>query len=451
MAKQPTPKVVTKKHLARLEKERIQQRYLLIGTAAVLVVVLLVVLYGWLDQSVLQKTRPVARVGNATISVRDFQTQVRYTRLQTINQLQTFMSDPMYLQFFSQYIQQMQAQLQNPTQMGQSVLDQMITDEIIRQEAAKMGITVTEEEVDRKIEEEFGFYENGTPTPTVTATPFSTSTLSPTQLALVPPTATPTITPEVTATPEGTAISTGTPEATTATPEASATPTSEATPTPAGTPTPDYTPTPTLTATPYTREGFQKRYEEVVKSFKDAINYSEADLRQLIRNQLLREKVKAAITKDMQPFEEQVWARHILVATEEEAKQVRARLEAGEDFAKLAAELSTDTSNKDIGGDLQWFGRDKMVEPFSNAAFSMQIGEISQPVQTTFGWHIIQVLGHENRPLTPEEFNAAKDTAFNKWIEEKKKELNVQTFDRWKDVLPTDPEVPPQLLQQTGG
>ena len=448
MAKQPTPKVITKKHLARMEKERIQQRYLLVGVAAILILVLLLLLFGWFDQAVLQKSRPVARVGSATVSISAFQTQVRYSRLQMIQQLQTFLGDPIYQQFFGQYITQLQAQLQNPTQIGQTVLDQMITSEVIRQEARKMGITISDEEVSRKVEEEFGFYENGTPTPTLTATAFSTSTLSPAQLTLAPPTATPTELPTAAATSEATA--TAQPEAaqsTDATPTAEITATPEATATPDVSPTPQDTATPLPTATPYTREGFETRYKEVVKSFADQINYNEEDLRALVRDQILRDKVMAEVTKDMQPVQEQVWARHILVASEEEAKQVRTRLEAGEDFSKLAAELSTDTSNKDQGGDLGWFNRDKMVEAFSNAAFVLQIGEISQPVQTSFGWHIIQALGHEDRQLTTNEFEQAKQTAFTKWIDAKKTELKVETFDRWMDVLPTDPEVPAQLLQ----
>ena len=445
MAKQPTPKVITKKHLARMEKERIQQRYLMIGTGVVLALVLLLVLFGWFDQAILQKSRPVARIGSATVSISAFQTQVRYSRMQMIQQLQTFMGDPVYQQFFGQYITQLQSQLQNPTQIGQTVLDQMISSEVIRQEAKKMGITVSEEEVSIRVEEEFGFFENGTPTPTLTATAFSTSTLAPAQLALVPPTATPipaTATLEATAT----AAAEATQADVTTTPEATAT--AEATLAPTGSPTPDYTATPEPTATPYTREGFETRYKEVVKNFNDQIEYSEQDLRQLVRDQLLRDKVLAEVTKDMKPSEEQVWARHILVATEDEAKQARARLDAGEDFVKLAAELSTDTSNKDLGGDLGWFNRAKMVEPFSNAAFDLEIGQISQPVETSFGWHIIQVLGHEDRLLTASEFEQAKQDAFAKWIEDKKTELKVETFDRWIEVVPTEPEVPEQLLQQ---
>ncbi len=95
MAKQPTPISPTKKHLARMEKERIQRRYLIIGTIVVVVLVLGVVFYGLLDQLVLQRAKPVAQVGSEVITTQSFQTQVRYLRYRLIEQLSYFASDPM--------------------------------------------------------------------------------------------------------------------------------------------------------------------------------------------------------------------------------------------------------------------------------------------------------------------------------------------------------------------
>lgn len=85
-------------------------------------------------------------------------------------------------------------------------------------------------------------------------------------------------------------------------------------------------------------------------------------------------------------------ARHILVESEDEAKAIIAELGKGGDFAKLAAEKSKDPSGKQGGGDLGWFSGDQMVEPFAKAVAKMKKGETSKkPVQTQFGWHVIQL------------------------------------------------------------
>ena len=94
--------------------------------------------------------------------------------------------------------------------------------------------------------------------------------------------------------------------------------------------------------------------------------------------------------------EEEIEARHILVESEAEADDILAQLEDGEDFAILAAEYSLDTSNKDQAGYLGFFGRGMMVPEFEEAAFALEIGEISQPVETNFGFHIIELLDRQD-------------------------------------------------------
>lgn len=84
-------------------------------------------------------------------------------------------------------------------------------------------------------------------------------------------------------------------------------------------------------------------------------------------------------------------AAHILVPTEEEAKALKTALDGGEDFAALASEKTQDPSGKGNGGDLGWFGPGMMVEPFEQAVMGMQPGQVSAPVQTQFGWHVIKL------------------------------------------------------------
>jgi peptidyl-prolyl cis-trans isomerase C len=106
--------------------------------------------------------------------------------------------------------------------------------------------------------------------------------------------------------------------------------------------------------------------------------------------------------KNVKP-EPEVHARHILVETEDEAKKAQARVKGGEDFAKVAGELSKDPGSKSEGGDLGFFTQDRMVQPFAEAAFKMEAGQISDPVKTQFGWHIIKVDEKRMKPIPPYE------------------------------------------------
>ena len=86
----------------------------------------------------------------------------------------------------------------------------------------------------------------------------------------------------------------------------------------------------------------------------------------------------------------QVHAFHILAKTEAEAQQILSELKSGIGFEKLA-QLKSQCPSGRKGGDLGFFGRGQMIKPFENAAFALKKGEISQPVKTEFGWHIIKV------------------------------------------------------------
>ena len=98
-----------------------------------------------------------------------------------------------------------------------------------------------------------------------------------------------------------------------------------------------------------------------------------------------------AENKDDFDVSEQVKASHILVATIEEANDVLEKLNSGESFEDLAKEFSLDTSNAANGGDLGYFGKGAMVQPFEDVAFRLAVGEVSEPVETTFGYHIIKI------------------------------------------------------------
>jgi peptidyl-prolyl cis-trans isomerase C len=117
-------------------------------------------------------------------------------------------------------------------------------------------------------------------------------------------------------------------------------------------------------------------------------------------------KVYDDATKQM-AGEKEVRARHILVETEDEAKAVLAELKKGTDFAELARLKSKDPGAKSEGGDLGYFTKDQMVPEFSEVAFKLEKGQLSDPVKTQFGWHVIKVEDKRDRPIPP--FDQVKD------------------------------------------
>jgi parvulin-like peptidyl-prolyl isomerase len=429
MAKNPQKNIVTKKHLARLERERLQNRYILIVSAIILLIVVGMVGYGILDQYVLRPGQPVAIVNGDEISTREFQVNVRFSRQQYINQyiqtqqyMQLLGGDESTQSYFEQSLQQIQLQLDSPT-LGQNVLDYLVEDRLIRQEAENRGITVSSEEVDKAFQADFNYFPNGTPTPTATQEQIPTSTLNATQLALVPLTAT------ITSQPTPTGQFTPSPL-----PESTITPTLDITPT--------STIAPTVAPTPYTEVAFQENYQSYIDYLQSELDITEADIRYIYESQLYRDKVFDIITKDIPRDQEQVWARHILVEDEATAQGLYERLINGEDFSALAAEASTDSSNAQNGGDLGWFGVGVMDPDFEKIAFNLNIGEISEPFQTSFGWHIVQVLGKETRPLSTTDYQQLQQTKFSDWVETQRSDTDVKIFDYWSDRVPVIPTLP---------
>ena len=133
--------------------------------------------------------------------------------------------------------------------------------------------------------------------------------------------------------------------------------------------------------------------------------YLAAETKKQVTEEKMRKLYDDSI-KAMKP-ELEIKARHILVPTEQEAKEIEAKLKAGTDFAKLAQEFSKDPGSGKEGGDLGWFTTDRMVPEFGDAASKMKPGQVSDPVKTQFGWHIIKV--EDVREKKPPTFDEVKD------------------------------------------
>lgn len=425
----PNQKIVNKKHLAHLQVIRRQDQIIRISALVIIVLVVAIVGYGILANSVLLPYREVANVNGDKILAGEFQTQVKIQRIQAINRYTQYLQyaqmfgvqDPVNDPNFGPMLQKDLSRLQDTAVMGQEVVDLLISDRLIRQESAKRGITISKEEKDKVLQESFNYFPNGTTTPEPTATTAVEPTINPTSLAIV------TITPTASPVP-------------TSTPDPAITPTAAPTEAPTATAGPSSTPAPS--PTPVDANGYQTLLKERLDGLKKDTGMDEAAYQRLIETSLLRDKLMAEITKDIKPTQEQVWARHILVATKEEAQSVIDKLKAGEDFAALAASLSTDTGSKDKGGDLSWFGKGAMVAPFEEAAFALAVGEISAPVQSDYGFHVIQVIGHEDRPLSADQFTSQKQQAFDDFLTKLRESATITINDIWKTIVPTDPALP---------
>lgn len=144
--------------------------------------------------------------------------------------------------------------------------------------------------------------------------------------------------------------------------------------------------------------------EEEYKKFLEGYGMTEEYLKESLRKEFLINHYLSIKIENLQPTDEELQtlfndlkmneslkASHILVDTEEEAKAVIERLNKGEAFEAIAKELSKDTASGANGGDLDYFEYTDMVQPFSEAAFELEIGEISEPVKSEFGYHVIKV------------------------------------------------------------
>ncbi|WP_315117239.1 peptidylprolyl isomerase [uncultured Clostridium sp.] len=206
---------------------------------------------------------------------------------------------------------------------------------------------------------------------------------------------------------------------------------------------------------------FNNDKEKFVEELKK-MGITEAQLKDFYKTQMIITEVRDSIVKDVKvtdeaakkQYDENIYqflekeskfhAAHILVSTEEEAKKVKERLDKGEDFAKVAQEVSTDGS-KENGGDLGEAGYGDFVKPFVDAVVKLNKGEISGPVKSDYGYHIIKLIDKE--PITIKKFDTVKEEIkeellsseqqkkFNSELESWKKESKIETEKYTKNLI----------------
>ena len=214
-----------------------------------------------------------------------------------------------------------------------------------------------------------------------------------------------------------------------------------------------------------TKENFSGSKKEF-DSFLSERKISAADARDIVKDGLQQKKLFDNVTRgirytdaDAKTYYDQNAAQfevaagrrvsHILVATEAEAERIRAEV-TPENFAQLARENSTDTSTKDNGGDLGTLTKGQFVPEFDTAAFALKDGEISQPVKTQFGWHIITV---DTTPASTTSFSEAKAGIIASQLAQKRQQAYVDwsegVLEKWDDrtVYAEDSLKPPAATE----
>jgi peptidyl-prolyl cis-trans isomerase C len=149
-------------------------------------------------------------------------------------------------------------------------------------------------------------------------------------------------------------------------------------------------------------------------------NWTFDEYKAMQRSMMISSQMFERVTQNVPTQAEQVHARHILVATEDEARALLSQLQGGADFAELARQNSLDPSTKESGGDLGFFPRDTLVVPeVEEIAFALPVGQISDVIKSPLGYHILEVLERvQDKALTEESWQALKEATFRRWVKE---------------------------------
>jgi hypothetical protein len=418
--------------LARRQRERNRQVRIAVGLIVGLLA--LVAIMAVVMEGVVRPAQAVARVGDTEITLRQWQERVRFQRAQFIialeDQLEAFGGDVGLVQQFNQ--QQMSLLLQ-PELLGELILEQMVDEEIVREQAAVRGITVPEEELQQRIEEGFSYFGGESPTPF--------------------PTPTQTIAPTPSLTPIPTSVITEEVAAPTLVPTATAGPTM----------------TPFPTATPVSEQAFRDEYNTIIRRFRE-MGAKEETYREVLRAQMYREKLAEALAEETQMSSEAEHASLYVLTfeTAEEAAQAaeaiaetsfldvwnRIRSLPDDDEAALpgqATELLWQTEN----GIVQRSGAE-----IAGAAASLDLNEPSDIIEVQPGidqltgleqdpvFNIIMVSGREVRELPESTLENQRFQLVSELVETRRELGDAELFETWRGHAPTQPVLDPLFRQQ---
>jgi len=420
-----------RRRVSRRQREARQRRLLLLGMTLAGALVALLLVGGAVWENILKPRTVLATVGGEEIRRREYW-QVRSIDLiqqagqyQQIAQFVQGEQAVQYQQLAAQALQDLE-DVWGSTEVDEATLQRMVDDQVYLQNIDELGLEVTDAEVETYVLNQFAPSDAPlvAPTPSPTLIParaeWATQTAvaneaatsaaapAPTSAAIPPP---PGAAPPTVAAPVAAA---GTPVASPVASPAASPPAS-----PAATPNPDQA-----------RATAEAGYAEFRGDALERARMSRADYERLVaRPAVARQEVEDHFAARVGQSADQVRAAHILVETRDLAQDVYNRVtEGGADFAQVARELSTDEGTAPNGGDLGWFAREEMVPPFAEAAFALEPGQTSEPVQTEFGWHVIRVFERApDRPLTDEQIEAVRQARVTRWLEEQRAETSISS------------------------
>ncbi len=403
-------------YVSRAEREEQLQKWVIRGVIAAAVVLVLLVAVTFAIEQLIIPNQAVAVVNGSNITVREFRQQVllerNRLRLQ-INQLQSSGFDLQQLAQQEPYKTWI-SEVNVPDQLGLRVINDMVDDRLLAMEASTRNIAVDDLALRQAVEEFFGF--------------------DPTQVALIGVEPTATLEPTITPTPFVSPTPTNSPEPTsTPDPAASA---AEATSEPTVTPQPTVV-EPTLSAQE-ARDNFEQN-ESDFRAYLDRADVASDTVDGFFE----RNALESLLADDLIPDDESLLyadLRHILVDDEETAQLALEALQQGESFAALARAISTDPGSGNRGGELGLGFVGNYVREFRLAIESAEIGALVGPVESEFGFHILQVRSKEERAGSEveQQRNRAKLQELEQLSESLREKYseNFEVFDSWLDFVP---------------
>jgi hypothetical protein len=377
------PNEPTRKQLSRAERDAQQRRRIIYAVGGVLAVVVAIILFGVVRESLIKPNEPVANVNGETIATTDFQNRVRLVRAQLIQQLN-----------FSQQLgdtqsaDQLQSTLADPINLGSQVLDGMIDELLLKQAAKDFNVAVAPDEIEASIEKQFG-YDRNPPTPAPTRIPLPTPTAS----ALVTQTATP-------------------------------------------------SPTPQPTATPISKESAQQFYQDYLRAY----GLSDQDYRKYEELTLLSNKVREAIGSTTPTTTEQIKFQYMRIDSTAVPTVTAAIAQSGFAPVYQAAlsgtlPYSTSVMASEV---TDWLPRDAFTgstdlgAPIGDAFFSTPVSQTTAIISNTTGTasYVGLITAKSLEPLSSSFLEQAKKNAIEAWLQQRRNPTFLLT---WADRVPTKP------------